>query len=82
METVKAVRHIVDGTGVSHAEVSRRMSRGIKFVDSILTRERVPRVDTLALIAHACGWRLVLEREDGSERIELEPKQDDKGKRQ
>lgn len=76
MEAFEAVRRIVDGAGVSRAEASRRMGKGDKFINSILVRERTPRVDTLALIARACGWRLVLEREDGSERIELDHKQD------
>lgn len=63
---------MIDGTGVSHTELSRRMDRADRFIAVTLSRSSVPRADTLARIARVCGWRLVLEREDGSERIELD----------
>ena len=82
METVKAVRHIVDGAGVSHAALSKRMGRAHKFVDTYLSRQTDPSLSVAAELARACGWRLVLEREDGSERLDLDPRQDGKSTRQ
>ena len=82
MDTVKAVRRIVDDAGVSRAALSRSMGRAHKFVDTYLSRGTDPSLSVAAELARACGWRLVLEREDGSERIELDPRQDGKGTRQ
>ncbi|WP_277259794.1 hypothetical protein [Olegusella massiliensis] len=76
MDVIKAIRHIVDDAGVSYAEVSRRMGRAHKFVDTYLARRTDPSLSVAAELAHACGWHLVLERQDGSERIDLEPGND------
>lgn len=81
MDAVKAIRRMTDSAGVSHAALSRSMNRAYKYVDNLLSMQRDPSLSIAAELASVCGWRLVLEREDGSERIELEPKRDDKSKR-
>lgn len=72
MDVLQAIRRMIDGSGKSSSRLSRDMGHGDKYINIILVRKRIPRSDTLARIARVCGWRLVLEREDGSERIELD----------
>lgn len=76
MDVIKAIRHIVDDAGVSYATLSKRMNRAHKYVDNLLSMKRDPSLSVAAELAHACGWRVVLERQDGSERINLEPRND------
>lgn len=60
MRTGEAIRHMCDKAGKGTTIVSRDIGRGSSFVGSILSRGSVPKADTLAEIAEACGYELML----------------------
>ena len=71
MNTIDAIRRMCDESGKSTTQVSTEIGRTRSFVGSTLTRQSVPRANTLALIAQACGYRLVLESD--TDRIQIDP---------
>lgn len=60
MLTGDAIRHMCDKAGKGTTVVSKDIGRGSSFVGSILSRGSVPKADTLAEIAEACGYELAL----------------------
>lgn len=54
------------------------MGKGRTYVYSLLNHESVPRLDTFVRLAHACGYRVMLETEDGSRGVELYSEVDEK----
>ena len=60
MRTVEAIRYMCDKAGKGTTVVSRDIGRGSSFVGSILSRGSIPKADTLAEIAEACGYELAL----------------------
>jgi hypothetical protein len=60
MRTDEAIRHMCETVGKGTTVVSKDIGRGSSFVGSILSRGSVPKADTLARIAEACGYELVL----------------------
>ena len=60
MMTDEAIRHMCKVAGKGTPVVSRDIGRGSSFVGSILSRGSVPKADTLARIAEACGYEVVL----------------------
>lgn len=76
MRTDDAIRHMCDTAGKGTTIVSREIGRGSSFVGSILSRGSVPKADTLAEIAEACGYELALISRDEKIVIEYEPRQD------
>jgi hypothetical protein len=45
---------------MTHRQISARLGRYDSYVSQLLTRQSVPSVDTVAQVAHACGYRLEL----------------------
>lgn len=70
MDAKTAMRLMIDNSGLSDQELSQRMGKGRNYVYSMRKQGSMPKVDTFARFAHECGYRLMLEREDG-EQIEL-----------
>jgi transcriptional regulator with XRE-family HTH domain len=60
MDVQQAMRAMVDGSGMTHRQISARLGRYDSYVSQLLTRQSVPSVDTVAQVAHACGYRLEL----------------------
>ena len=60
MMTDEAIRHMCEAAGKGTTVVSRDIERASSFVGSILSRGSVPKADTLARIAEACGYEVVL----------------------
>lgn len=60
MNTNDAIRVAAERGGVGLNELSRRVGRSGGYVTGMLSRGSVPRADTLALLARACGGRLVI----------------------
>lgn len=71
MDTHTAIRHMVKASGMSAYHVSREMGRTPSYVSTVLQRASTT-TDTMADIAHACGYRLFLASEDGRDTIELD----------
>ena len=60
MDVQQAMRTMVDASGMTHRQISARLGRYDSYVSQLLTRQSVPSVDTVAQVAHACGYRLEL----------------------
>lgn len=71
MDAQTAINGMVGVSGKAPGELASAMGKGRTYVYSLLNHESVPRLDTFVKLAHACGYRLVLETEDGSRGVEL-----------
>ena len=71
MRVDEAIRHMCEATGGGTVTVSKAMGKTRSYLSALLSRGTVPKADTLAQIAQACGYELVLEGHD--ERIVIEP---------
>ena len=60
MNTKEAIEKMCEMAGKSQRTVSKEIGRAPTFVGSSLHKGSVPRVDTMAAIARACGFELVL----------------------
>lgn len=78
MEAWEAVRWMMGASGVGPSELSRRLGRSRSYITASVAQGSVPRLDTFVRLAHACGYRLVLETEDGSRGVELYADADEK----
>ena len=66
MEALDAIKAMIDRSNASASDISRSMGRNWNFISNTLNRGSVPKADTLALIADACDYDLVLmSRSDG-----------------
>ena len=78
MDITDCIRQLVRSSGRSSREVSRAIGRSPTWIASAVSRGTDISASRLASIARACGWRLVLRRED--EEMEVDPHADsDKG---
>lgn len=75
MQTGDAIRHMCDKAGKGTTIVSKDIRRGSSFVGSILSRGSVPKADTLAEIAEACGYQLTLIGHGEQIVIEYDPRE-------
>lgn len=78
MDAKTAIADMVRASGKAPAEIAAAMGKGRTYVYSLLKHESVPRLDTFVRLAHACGYRLVLENEDGSRGVELYSEADER----
>lgn len=71
MDAKTAMRWMMDASGVGPSELSRRLGHSRSYITASIAQGSIPKLDTFARIAHECGYRLVLETEDGSSGVEL-----------
>lgn len=71
-----AVRRMMGASGVGPSELSRRLGHSRSYITASIAQGSTPRLDTFVRLAHACGYRLVLETEDGSRGVELYGQED------
>ena len=71
VKTTDAIRQMCESSEMGTIEVSEQMGKSRGYLSATLSRGNVPRADTLAQIAQACGYELVLEGR--GERIVIEP---------
>ena len=71
MEVADAMRKMVDESGLTRSQISARMGRYDSYISQLLTRPSVPGADTVAAVAHACGYRLALVPMDGGDTIPI-----------
>lgn len=81
MDAKTAIDGMFRASGKTPRELASDMGKGRTYVYSLLNHESVPRLDTFVRLAHACGYRLVLETEDGSRSVELYADDDERQKR-
>lgn len=72
MNVSESIRRMCEKSGKGPVEVSYAIGRSKAFLSSALTRGTIPRVDTLAKVAQACGYRLVLESNTDKIVIDIE----------
>lgn len=60
MDSRQALEHVVSASGLTKAELSRRLGRSEGYVSSLFSMHRAPGSDLLASIAQACGYQLQL----------------------
>ena len=60
MDANEAMRLIIESSGKSGRQVAREIGRSESFISSSLAQGVCPRADTLARVASACGYELVL----------------------
>lgn len=71
MDASSALRQMVETSGLTHRQIARRLGRYDSYVSQMLTRSGAPGADTIASVAHACGYRLDLVPIDGGEPITI-----------
>lgn len=71
MDTLKAVRLMLDRSGVTPYRVAVEMGRAPTYVSSMLRRGSCPSADLLAKIGAACGYRLELVPLDGGDSLTI-----------
>ena len=71
MDALQALREIVDGSGLTHRQIARRLGRYDSFVSQTLSRSATPQLDTLIDVAHTCGYDLMLVPRDGGKAISI-----------
>lgn len=71
MDARAAMRWMMGASGVGPSELSRRLGHSRSYITASIAQGSIPRLDTFARIAPACGCRLVLETEDGSRGVGL-----------
>ena len=69
MDASKALRTMVEASGLTHRQIAHGLGKYDSYVSQILTRSNAPGADTLASIAHACGYRLALVPDDEGDMI-------------
>ena len=62
---------MMGASGVGPSDLSRRLGHSRSYITASIAQGSIPRLDAFARIARACGYRLVLETEDGSRGVEL-----------
>lgn len=76
MDTLGAVRTMIDRSGESAYSVALELGRTHSYVSGMLRRGSVPSGDILAAIAHACGYDLCLVPRDGGDVIAIDGRRD------
>lgn len=71
MKPNEAIRHMIDETGMTCRSLSALIGRSPTFVSTTLSKGSTPRADTLAAMADAMGYELVLR--GAGEEIRIDP---------
>ncbi|MDO4796544.1 MAG: hypothetical protein Q4A01_00825 [Coriobacteriales bacterium] len=69
MNPSDAMRAMIEASGKSGRQVAREIGRSDSFVSSTLAQGVCPRADTLAKVAHVCGYQLVAVPADVASRL-------------
>ena len=65
MNSRDAIRKMMEVSGTSAAELSRRLGKSDTYVSTTLSKGSSPRAENLAAMAEAMGFELVLKRKTG-----------------
>lgn len=77
MDAISAIREMMKFRNFSIRAIGEEMHKSPLYMNGILYRGSIPKADTYAAIASACGYDLfVRNREDGTE-IAIDPPNDD-----
>lgn len=70
MDAKEATRRMIDASDKSPAEIGAAMGKSRTYVYTLRKQNSTPGMAAFARLAHTCGYRLMLRRDDGRE-IEL-----------
>lgn len=71
MNVTDAITHMCESSGQGVVSVSQQLGKSKMYLSGMISRHTIPRVDTLSQIAHACGYRIILESD--TDRIVIDP---------
>ena len=71
IDTISAIRKMAAEAGMSLADISEQTGKGRKNLSSRLYLGNRWTIDEFDKICDVCGYRLVLEKADGTDRVEL-----------
>lgn len=71
MNAKEATKYVIQASGRPMRALAVEMGKSSMYLAGVTSRGSVPRLDTFAEIARACGYSLVLRGED--EEIVIEP---------
>lgn len=74
MKASEAIKTMLEESGLTGTEVSRRLGKTRKYMSTIVSTNRIPQLDTLAKMADSMGYQVVI-RGHGSEYV-IEPDSD------
>lgn len=72
---------MVRASGKTPGELSYAMGKSRTYAYGLLNHESVPRLDTFVRLAHACGYRIMLQDAHTGDSIELYADEDNRTKR-
>jgi len=74
MQVTDAIREITLESGKTHRELAEKMGKAHAYVSAIISKGTDPKTGTMAELANACGYDLVLvNRRSPKKRIVIEP---------
>lgn len=77
MDAHSIIRSMAADADLSMREISRMIGKSPNYIGAMFGQDSTPRADTLAEIAGACGFKVVLT--DGSHEYELTPGKPSRG---
>lgn len=69
MKALDAIKTMISNSGVSIRGLGALLDKSEFYINGIIYRGSVPKVDTTARIADACGYDLILRRRDDGDEI-------------
>lgn len=72
MYILDAIREIMNNAGIGKREMGRLMHKSDMYMNGIINRGSIPKVDTMVSIASTCGYDVVLVPKNGGDSITLE----------
>ena len=76
MDANKAFNTVMSRSGLSKVELSESLGKKRTYVSTMIYKNRVPKTDTFAWIANACGWDLLTRNRETGEEIVIDPPND------
>ena len=74
MQADSVIRALVERSGMSYRAMSAALGKSPNWAGVTAQRGRVPKLDTVAAVADACGYDVdIIERETGEELGRIEP---------
>lgn len=71
MDAITAIRRMMRASGQTYRDVADSLGKSPTYLSGIISRGSVPKLDTAAAIADACGYDLVLVQRDGGDRVRI-----------
>ena len=73
MDVRKALRTVISNGGMPKATLSVSMGKAYTFINTTISRGSIPKTDTFAQIADACGYDLLLRQRSTNDEIIIDP---------